>query len=138
MAVFSHHHIDHVFGTARFEVESAERGWTPPVVYGHEAMPAISTVISGPGVGTRPINKRQFGLPVDTFSWPADFRRPDVTYSTAMTVSLGELTVELHHARGETDDATWTWVPEPGCFTPVTSSSTRCPTPATPRRSSAT
>jgi glyoxylase-like metal-dependent hydrolase (beta-lactamase superfamily II) len=25
-AVYSHHHIDHVFGTRRFEAEAAERG----------------------------------------------------------------------------------------------------------------
>jgi glyoxylase-like metal-dependent hydrolase (beta-lactamase superfamily II) len=112
MAVFSHHHIDHVFGTARFEVESAERGWTPPVVYAHEGMPAHFDRYRRTRGWNTAINKRQFGLPVDTFSWPADFRNPDVTYSTAMTVSLGDLTVELHHARGETDDATWTWIPE--------------------------
>ena len=27
-------------------------------------------------------------------------------------VHQGDLTFELHHARGETEDATWTWVPE--------------------------
>ena len=40
-AVFSHHHIDHVFGTGLFEAEAAEpRAGRAPVVYGHEAMPA--------------------------------------------------------------------------------------------------
>ena len=29
-----------------------------------------------------------------------------------MSFRRGECTFELHHARGETDDATWTWVPE--------------------------
>jgi alkyl sulfatase BDS1-like metallo-beta-lactamase superfamily hydrolase len=29
-----------------------------------------------------------------------------------MTFRRGDLTFELHHARGETDDATWTFVPE--------------------------
>ena len=28
-AVFSHGHIDHVFGVAPFEAEAAERGWAP-------------------------------------------------------------------------------------------------------------
>ena len=35
-AVYSHHHIDHVFGTLRFDAEAADRGWPPPVVYAHE------------------------------------------------------------------------------------------------------
>src|SRR6476619_4750681 len=34
-AVYSHHHIDHVFGTRRFEAEAPERGWPAPTVYGH-------------------------------------------------------------------------------------------------------
>jgi alkyl sulfatase BDS1-like metallo-beta-lactamase superfamily hydrolase len=29
-----------------------------------------------------------------------------------MTYRRGALTFELHHARGETDDATWAWIPE--------------------------
>ena len=31
-AVFSHGHIDHVFGVAPFEAEAAERGWVPPPI----------------------------------------------------------------------------------------------------------
>ncbi len=38
-AVYSHHHVDHVFGTARFEAEATERGWPQPVVYAHEDLP---------------------------------------------------------------------------------------------------
>jgi alkyl sulfatase BDS1-like metallo-beta-lactamase superfamily hydrolase len=37
---------------------------------------------------------------------------PDVTYADAVTFERGDLTFELRHARGETDDATWTWIPE--------------------------
>ncbi len=38
-AVYSHGHIDHVFGAAVWEAESAERGWPAPVVVAHEALP---------------------------------------------------------------------------------------------------
>ena len=111
-AVYSHHHIDHVFGTARFEEESAGRGWAPPVVYGHAAIPEhFRRYQKTPGWNSA-INKRQFGLPIDTFSWPVDYRFPDVTYQDRVTFRSGGLTFELHHGRGETDDATWTWVPE--------------------------
>src|SRR3989442_13058847 len=34
-AVFSHHHVDHIFGVGPFEREAAERGWPAPRVYGH-------------------------------------------------------------------------------------------------------
>ena len=59
----------------------------------------------------------------DCFVWPATYRYPDVIYQDRLTFRHGDLTFELHHARGETDDATWTWVPElkvlhPGDFNP--------------------
>lgn len=111
-AVYSHHHIDHVFGTARFEEESASRGWSPPVVYGHEAIPDHFRRYQRTAGWNAAINKRQFGLPVDEFHWPVEYRFPDVTYQDGVTFRSGDLTFELHHGRGETDDATWTWVPE--------------------------
>ena len=40
------------------------------------------------------------------------YRYPDVTYRDQLTFRRGDHTFELHHARGETDDATWTWCPE--------------------------
>src|SRR5687767_9776591 len=32
-AVFSHHHVDHIFGVGPFEQEAADRGWQAPRVY---------------------------------------------------------------------------------------------------------
>ena len=136
-AVYSHHHIDHVFGTARFEAEATEQGWPQPVVYAHEDLPDHFRRYERTHGWNTAINKRQFALPVDTFSWPDEYRYPDVTYRDHLTFTQGELTFELHHARGETDDATWTFVPELRCSTPATCSSGRCPTPATRRRCSA-
>jgi alkyl sulfatase BDS1-like metallo-beta-lactamase superfamily hydrolase len=111
-AVFSHHHIDHVFGTARFEEEARARSWPQPVVYGHERMVEHFTRYERTRGWNTAINQRQFGLPSEGFSWPGDWRRPDVTYVDRLTFTRGDLTFELHHDRGETDDATWTWVPE--------------------------
>jgi alkyl sulfatase BDS1-like metallo-beta-lactamase superfamily hydrolase len=111
-AVFSHHHIDHVFGTRRFEAEASERGWPQPTVYGHEEMPEHFRRYERTLGWNAAINQRQFALPVDRFRWPETYRYPDVTYKDRITFRHGELTFELHHARGETDDATWTWVPE--------------------------
>ena len=58
------------------------------------------------------INKRQFAIAVDRFRWPENYRYPDVTYETRASFRSGSLTFELHHGLGETDDATWTFVPE--------------------------
>jgi alkyl sulfatase BDS1-like metallo-beta-lactamase superfamily hydrolase len=56
------------------------------------------------------INQRQFGLP--DIRWPTEYRYPDETYRDRHRVEVGGTVLELHHARGETDDHTWTWAPE--------------------------
>lgn len=111
-AVYSHHHVDHVFGTAPFEAEAAERGIVPPVVYGHKDLPAHFDRYLRTRGWNRAINVRQFAIHVPQFQWPEGYRYPDVTYDSSLTFKQGDLTFELRHARGETDDATWTWVPE--------------------------
>jgi len=111
-AVYSHHHVDHIFGTARFDAEASERRWPRPVVYGHHDLPAHLDRYRQTAGWNAAINARQFGLPVDQLVWPTEFRLPDVTYEERLTFRHGGCRFELHHGRGETDDATWTWVPE--------------------------
>ena len=108
-AVYSHGHIDHVFGVPTFEAEARERGWPMTRVIAHEAMPArFQRYVLTAGYNAW-INRRQFG--VDALEWPTEYRYPDETYRDAMSFELGGERFELHHARGETDDHTWTWVP---------------------------
>jgi alkyl sulfatase BDS1-like metallo-beta-lactamase superfamily hydrolase len=109
-AVFSHGHVDHVFGVSVFEEEARSNGWRKPQVVAHEAMPARFDRYQLTAGYNAVINQRQFQLP--KAYWPRTFRYPDVTYRQAITLSVGGLMIELHHARGETDDHTWTWVPE--------------------------
>lgn len=122
-AVYSHHHVDHVFGTVRFDAEAAERGWQRPVVYGHEDLPAHFDRYQITNGWNAKINARQFGeqaavggpeaaAGLRNFTWPTEYRYPDVTYRDRHVFTRGDLTFELFHARGETDDATWTWIPE--------------------------
>lgn len=109
-AVYSHGHIDHVFGVPVWEQESAERGWPAPVVVAHDALPArFDRYIATAGYNEI-INQRQFGVP--GLRWPTEYRYPDTTYEDRLELDVGGLAAELHHARGETDDHTWTWVPE--------------------------
>jgi len=42
---------------------------------------------------------------------PEGTLRPDDTFDERLDLQLGHLTAELHHARGETDDHLWAWVP---------------------------
>ena len=56
------------------------------------------------------INQRQFQLSAPVF--PDDFRYPDETYVDALDLQVGGMQLELRHDKGETDDATWVWLPE--------------------------
>ena len=114
-AVYSHHHVDHVFGTRRFDEES---GFPRPRVYAHAGVSANFDRYLRTLGWNAAINQRQFGLPVDRFVWPDAYRYPDVTHEDGLVFRQGDLTFELHHALGETDDATWTWVPERGILHP--------------------
>jgi len=109
-AVYSHGHIDHVFGVPRFEAEAAEKGWPTPRVIGHEALPhRFDRYVLTAGYNSI-VNQRQFRMP--GLRWPTEYRYPDETYRDTLTVEVGALVAELHHCRGETDDHTWTWFPD--------------------------
>ena len=108
-AVYTHGHVDHVFGTQVFDAENEERGRPRArVVAQEEVDPRFDRYIETAGYNSV-VNQRQFQLP--SFQWPTEYRRPDVTYRDRLDVLVGDLDLELHHARGETDDATWVWVP---------------------------
>jgi alkyl sulfatase BDS1-like metallo-beta-lactamase superfamily hydrolase len=108
-AVYSHGHIDHVFGVAHFDAEAADEGWPRPVVHANETLPARFDRYRLTAGYNGTINRRQFGI--DNLQWPTDYRYPDKTYRGVRVLDLDGERVELHAARGETDDHTWTWLP---------------------------
>jgi alkyl sulfatase BDS1-like metallo-beta-lactamase superfamily hydrolase len=108
-AVFTHGHVDHVFGVPLYANEAKEHGWARPRVVAHEAVPRrFDRYILTAGYNGV-INQRQFAQHVQ---WPTSYTYPDVTYRESMTLTVGGLRFELNHARGETDDHTWVWVPQ--------------------------
>ena len=108
-AVWSHGHVDHVFGVDLYEQENADRGLPAPIVHAHEAMPArFERYVYTAGYNSV-INSRQFGAPIE---WPTEFRAPDRLHASSTAFEVGGLEVLCFHDRGETDDHTWTWIPE--------------------------
>ncbi len=102
--VYTHGHIDHCMGASAIE------GDTRAHVVAHRAiLDRFERYRLTAGYNAR-INRRQFKLP--GFEWPTAFREPDLTYETALDLTVGGTRFELRHDRGETDDHTWVWIPE--------------------------
>jgi glyoxylase-like metal-dependent hydrolase (beta-lactamase superfamily II) len=105
-AVFTHGHVDHCFGVELYEAEGPRAR-----VIGHERVPERFARYALTRGYNACINTRQFQTPT---AWPERFRVPDVTYAASLDVTVGGETFALHHTLGETDDATWVWVPSRG------------------------
>lgn len=117
-AIFTHGHVDHIFTVPLFAKEAKERGWVPPRVVAHEEVARrFDRYILTSGYNSV-INQRQFAhliagvIGSATIEWPISYTYPDTTYGKSMSLSVGGLRFELNHARGETDDHTWVWVPQ--------------------------
>ena len=111
-AVYSHGHIDHVFGVGPFEEEATANGWRSPHVLAHAHLPRrFDRYIKTAGYNEI-INQRQFAA--QNLRWPREYRYPDETYELEHEFAVGSTQFRLRHEKGETDDATVTWIPEAG------------------------
>ncbi len=107
--VFTHGHLDHAFGLRPW-LDAGEK----PRIIAHENVVERYRTYMKTGPMNSNINRVQFGIEADV-KWPQrqqDFFWPDTTYRNELTLHLGGERFELHHAVGETDDATWVWAPE--------------------------
>lgn len=103
-AIYTHGHVDHAFGLPPFEAE--RQGAVE--VFAHEAVKDRFDRYQLTAGYNRVINGRQFGMA----AWPTEYRYPDQTYRERLVIKHGAETIELTHARGETDDHTYAWLPE--------------------------
>ena len=108
-AVFTHGHIDHVFGVDLYEEEARTNGWPAPRVIAHEAIGERFARYRLTAGYNAVINQRQFKAP--GLRWPVEYRMPDETYRDSLDITVGGEEFRLFHDRGETDDATWVWSP---------------------------
>jgi len=109
-AIYTHGHVDHVFGILAFDEEAREKNRALPNVIAHEKVPArFARYVLTNGYNGR-INQRQFGLPGPLF--PMSFRAPDMTYEKSLSLDVGGERFDLYHDLGETDDHTWVYVPK--------------------------
>jgi alkyl sulfatase BDS1-like metallo-beta-lactamase superfamily hydrolase len=102
--IFTHHHGDHVGGASVFLDQNPEiigQRFLLEDLEKYELLKAHRARIAS----------IQFHVPY-TPDRVRHFIRPTRTFSDTMTFSLGDKTFELYHARAETDDAAWVFVPE--------------------------
>ncbi|HWL42538.1 MAG TPA: alkyl sulfatase dimerization domain-containing protein [Ilumatobacter sp.] len=117
--VYTHGHGDHVGGSGAF----AER-WGAPTVLGHANVNPRLARYERTSDWNVIVNSRQFGgipkdlklgIGSDGERWqkflPDSVLPTDVAFADTHTFTVGDTTIELHHARGETDDHLWAWIP---------------------------
>ncbi len=108
-AIYTHGHVDHAYGLPPFLDEARARGWAGPRIVGHaNVLPRMQRYVLTEGYNSI-INARQFGVATQ---WPVEYQAPTDTYAERLSLSVGGTSFELHHARGETDDHTWVWLPD--------------------------
>jgi alkyl sulfatase BDS1-like metallo-beta-lactamase superfamily hydrolase len=105
-AIYTHGHADHALGLPPFLAQAREQGWSRPYIIGHRNVAARFARYRRTNGYNALINARQFGIAP---TWPMDYDDPDVVYDDVLAFAAGEVRLELHHARGETDDHTWVW-----------------------------
>ena len=117
--VYTHGHLDHVGGSRDFATDAEQRGRPRPRVLGHERIiPRFERYAETSGYNQL-INLRQFGGASQAAGAatgrpfvPPRTLHPDTTYDGQRTERIGDIDVEFNSCLGETDDHTWTWIPQ--------------------------
>ena len=116
--LYTHGHVDHVGGARDFAADAAERGHPAPRFVGHENLPARFERYRLTDGYNAVINARQFGglkrvgIGGIRRFLPEGTPEPDLTFRDRLDLAVGELRLNLRHAKGETDDHVWAWLPE--------------------------
>jgi alkyl sulfatase BDS1-like metallo-beta-lactamase superfamily hydrolase len=108
-AIYTHGHVDHVGGMPAIVAEAQRNHVARPKVVGNRLVaPRFDRYKRTTGY-QNVINSRQFSI---KSSFPSDYVYPDTYYDNQLNVVAGTRHFECHHGRGETDDATWVYIPE--------------------------
>jgi glyoxylase-like metal-dependent hydrolase (beta-lactamase superfamily II) len=112
--VYTHGHADHVGGSPAFADAFGEL-----TVVGHAKVADRFERYEYTNDWNVRINARQFGGVRGDFGMgdtpdfiPSDTLWPNHVVDDHDSITIGDRTIELHHARGETDDHLWGWEPE--------------------------
>jgi len=110
--IYGHGHADHAFGARAIIKDAENRGHPRPLIVAHENLPLRFDRYREMQGYHEHINRIQFAIPDNLPGFAKRYIYPDLTYRDGMSLALGEVTFELRHSKGETDDTTWMWVPD--------------------------
>lgn len=120
--IYTHGHADHIGGSFAFAADATDNNFQKPHVIGHENVSTRIDRYEQTSDWNIRINQRQFGGIRSDMGLnigenlqrflPRSTMRPDQTFRDTHTFTAGSTKVELHHARGETDDHLWAWLPD--------------------------
>jgi alkyl sulfatase BDS1-like metallo-beta-lactamase superfamily hydrolase len=120
--VYTHGHADHIGGSFAFASDAASREDLPLTVIAHENVNRRIDRYNETNGWNIAINQRQFGGVRSEMGLelgeslsrfiPRTTLRPTETFATTRTDLIGGVAMEFHHARGETDDHLWAFVPQ--------------------------
>jgi len=112
--IYTHGHADHVGGSVAFGAEYGDI-----TVVGHRNVERRFERYAETNDWNVAINARQFGGVKGDFGMgefpefiPSNTARPNHVVDDHDVLRVGNRTIELHHARGETDDHLWSWFPD--------------------------
>jgi alkyl sulfatase BDS1-like metallo-beta-lactamase superfamily hydrolase len=107
--------VDHIYGSDQYvnETKTKLKSWPCPQVIAHEAIIARLNryrLMSGQIDG---INRRQFsGADNISIGFSPNYITPNLLFRDALRLKIGDVQVQIKHARGETDDHCWVYFPD--------------------------
>jgi alkyl sulfatase BDS1-like metallo-beta-lactamase superfamily hydrolase len=108
-AIYTHGHVDHACGTSAIVADAQKNKVARPRVVGHRGVAARFDRYKRTAGYNNVVNTRQFNRPA---AWPTEYVYPDTYFDNQFNVVAGEDKFECHHARGETDDHCWVFMPQ--------------------------
>jgi alkyl sulfatase BDS1-like metallo-beta-lactamase superfamily hydrolase len=108
--IYTHGHIDHTSGIKAIDAEADDRGVPRPRIVAHRNVQRRMERYETSHGYNSIVQAQQFNMP--GYVYPIGQRRPDEVYDDALSLTVGDERIELLHGRGETDDATFVWLPE--------------------------
>ncbi len=107
--IYTHGHIDHTSGILEIDAEAERNGHPRPQVVAHRNVKRrLDRYRTTQGFNSI-VQGQQFNFP--DYVYPVGQRGPDLIYDEDLVLEIGGRRFELHHGKGETDDATFVWLP---------------------------